>query len=318
MHSSTQVAGIPRLSTLDLFPALDPAARVVSLEELLADAPLPPAEALHLGAALAQQVAAIHASGRVVGLLDASRVRISAAGQVSLTRTGTGGLAPELRDGGTQTQASDIYAVGFLIHHLVTGQAPAPDIAPSQLNPRLDAEFDSVLLATLRAVPENRPAAVLALEAALEGLGEELGICADAAALGQRVERLLGSVPLLRQTLPPMPAADAWFANPGPTMTGEFGPVARAPNPRLLLASAVLAMGALLFTAFAVSRPVAASAPPAAPAAPVVARVAQPAAPVAPARVVAQAPSLEPVAQPTPAREEKRPAKRAKVRRTTR
>ena len=314
MNPSTQAAGIPRLSTLDLFPALDLADREVSLERLLASAPLPLEQALHLGAALAQRVAAIHASGRTVGLLDAQRVRISVSGQVSLTRAGVGALAPELEGGGSGTVASDIFAVGFMIHRLVTGQTPALDVAPSQLNPRLDAEHDPVLLAALRRAPDERPAAVLALQAALEGLAEELGLSADARGLGQRVERLLDAAPAVRQTLPPLPAADAWFANPDPIpMEPEHvEPTERGPNPRVLLGSSALALAALLFTGFALLRPVAQPAPRALPAPTLAARAVPPQAPAA--KLVAQAVSPQPVVEPAP-RAVKRPSKQAKVRR---
>lgn len=332
MTLAASAAGIPRISTLDLFPALGVTDRVVSLEQLLASTgqePLPLAQALHLGAALAQRVAAVHAAGRAVGLLDGDRVRVSAGGQVSLTRTGLGALAPELAQGGSGSSASDIYAVGFLIHRLVTGAAPslARPVPPSELNPRLDAELDAVLLRALRPAPEERPAVALALQAALEGLAEELGLAADPHGLGRRVERLLAGAPAPRQTFPPTPAAEAWLADPGPLPAdaeldaGPSEPRAPGPSPRLLLGAATLALLAVLFTAFAVLRPGAEPRlePPGPSAVEPRAARAEPPQPVeAPARVgpAAQAPSgaaeLRPVGG-LATQVAKRPLKRVKV-----
>jgi hypothetical protein len=215
-------SAVARATTSELFPALDRSARIVTLQQLFDAAPgeaMPLALGLQLGAALAERVATIHAAGRSVGALDAARVRISVDGRVSLARTGETKLAPEA----TVSPASDVYSAAYLIHQMLTGTPPMPTVAvpPSRFNPQLDAELDAVMLASLREVPEERPASVLALQGALEGLGEELGLKSDPKVLGRIVEHLVEAPPAPAPALPrPQPArptlADQWLANPGP------------------------------------------------------------------------------------------------------
>jgi hypothetical protein len=218
-------SAVARATTSELFPALDRSARIVTLQQVFdaaAGEPMPLDLGLQLGASLAERVATIHAAGRSVGALDAARVRISVDGRVSLARTGESKLAPDA----TVSPASDIYAAAYLIHQMLTGAPPMPTAAvpPSRFNPKLDAELDAVMLAALREVPEERPASVLALQGALEGLGEELGLKADPKALGRLVEKLgqtpAAPVPAVAAKPPPAPArpslADQWLANPGP------------------------------------------------------------------------------------------------------
>jgi hypothetical protein len=226
MPSAVQPGAVARATTSELFPALDRSARVVTLQQLFDAAPgeaLPLGLGLQLGAAVAERVALIHTAGRAVGQLDAARVRISVDGRVSLARHGEGAVAPELKPGGPGTLASDVYAVGYLCHQLLTGNAPMPSVLvpPSRFNPQLDAEVDAVLLAALRDVPEERPASVMALQAALEGLAEELGLKADPQGLGKIVEKLMETgIKAPRRTVQSTPAlspvADAWLESPGP------------------------------------------------------------------------------------------------------
>ncbi len=158
-----------RSTTNDLFPALDRSAQVATLQQLF-DAhegyAFPLGTALTLGAAIAERVAIIHTAGRFVGALDARRIRVSVDGRVSLARVGEGSVAPELLRGGSPSIASDVFAVAYLVHQLLTGSAPVPGIAvpPSRFNAQLDAEMDSVLLAALRDEPAERPASVMAVQ----------------------------------------------------------------------------------------------------------------------------------------------------------
>jgi hypothetical protein len=92
-------------------------------------------------------------------------------------------------------------------------------VPPSRFNARLDAEIDSVLLAALREDPGERPASVMALQAALEGLAEELGLKMELSALGALVKPLLGA-PVSAVSAPPVSALErltaSWLAAPGP------------------------------------------------------------------------------------------------------
>ena len=75
-------------------------------------------------------------------------------------------MAPELWQGGPSSKASDIYALGVILHELVTGQQfdPLFDIAasghpapPTKLNKDLDRRWDSVILPCLATSPAARP-----------------------------------------------------------------------------------------------------------------------------------------------------------------
>ncbi len=205
-----------RTSTAELFLGVTPPSEVASLQQLL-DArrgePMGLTMALDLGAAVAERVGALHASGRVLGAFDASRVRCNRDGRVALTREPSPPLAPELKRGEAGTVASDVYAVGHLVYQLLTGRTPAQAVAaeevsrlrevpaPSRFNSRVDAELDAVVLAALRHEPSERPASVLALQAALDGVAEELELVPEPEEIGRLVAKVLDAQP--------MPAADA-------------------------------------------------------------------------------------------------------------
>jgi hypothetical protein len=197
-----------RTTTADLFPAVL-AAEVVSLQVLLDRCRgLPLEVALDIGAALAEHVGAVHAAGRLMGRLDASRVRVSRQGRVTLAREGGALLAPELLQGRAASVQSDVYAVAHLVYQLLTDRTPAEARRsaaagiggllppPSQFNSRVDPELDQVILAALRSEPSDRPASVLALQASIDGLFEEGGVVPSPEALGARVVGVLEWSPL--------------------------------------------------------------------------------------------------------------------------
>jgi hypothetical protein len=304
-----------RTTTSDLYPALDRGARVVTLQQVFDAAPgepMPLDLALQLGAAVAERVSVVHTAGRTVGAFDAARVRLSVDGRVYLAREATAPLAPELVVGEPATAASDVYAVAHLIHQMLTGSAPMSTVhvPPSRFNPKLDAEVDAVVLAALREAPEERPASVLALQAALEGLGEELGFKNDPQLLGRLAAKVLDApglgtdVPRTTKTIPVM---SEWLKNPPSRSTidgdeeDEMESDAAEPpskRPVMLLAVGVAAVMAMVSTLIAVNLG-STSGPP--PPTPIVPRTVPPPPEPPPVITAVAEPAAEKVEAPAPA-----------------
>lgn len=78
-------------------------------------------------------------------------------------------MAPELKQNGKSSPASDVYALGVILCEMVTGQKPFPEVkangdaptaaAPGKLTKNLPAIWDDVILPTLATRPEKRPSA---------------------------------------------------------------------------------------------------------------------------------------------------------------
>ncbi|WLW49983.1 serine/threonine-protein kinase [Streptomyces sp. YU58] len=146
-----------------------------TLADLLADGPLPVSEALRLTAAAARGAAALHEAGIVhrdikptnvllAGLPDgASRVLVADLGlakslaQASgLTQAaGSAGYRPpeQAEPGAGIDERADVYSLGAVGYHLVTGAVPGPPgriVRPDRLRPGLDPEVRRALLRALR------------------------------------------------------------------------------------------------------------------------------------------------------------------------
>jgi Tol biopolymer transport system component/predicted Ser/Thr protein kinase len=124
------------------------------------------AEAVEIGCQVCGAVAAVHAAGLLHRDIKAHNVMLSNNGRVVLMDFGTGWevsdssraapagtplyLAPELLDDAEPTIRSDIYAIGVLLFHLMTGTYPVSALVMHELK-RAHASHDRVDLRTLRA-----------------------------------------------------------------------------------------------------------------------------------------------------------------------
>jgi Tol biopolymer transport system component len=114
-----------------------------TLEAVLAeDGPMPPPEVMRVGVDLARALASVHAAGLLHRDVKAQNVMRETGGRIVLMDFGTGQdvsavsaktgdlsgtplyLAPEIFDGRPATAASDLYALGVLLFHLLTGEYP--------------------------------------------------------------------------------------------------------------------------------------------------------------------------------------------------
>lgn len=174
-----------------------------SLANRLAEAgPLSVGEVLHVGAAIAEALAAAHAAGILHRDIKPGNILISDQGEPVLSDFGIAGLmeesgtvaaftrahtAPEVLEGHPPTVRSDIYALGSTLYALLTSTPPAGD-GPGLTNlNRADvpAGLLDVLQRTLAADPTDRPGDATHFAAefnALLGDRERVALCAASVA----------------------------------------------------------------------------------------------------------------------------------------
>ncbi len=208
----------PRLApTLQIGPAPDPRAaeaeppwRVrldppgVTLEQLLARAPLPIDEAIETGVRLAEAVQTFHAAGAVLRDLDPRSIVIASDGLVWFTDVGHARLAilssrtasslllesspyvaPEALLETIVDARADVYSIGVVLWRALTGRVPfeAQLLASRTALPKLGdvragvpRELANLIERCLEQTPERRPPTARDVAASLRGRGTEVAL----------------------------------------------------------------------------------------------------------------------------------------------
>lgn len=121
-----------------------------TLEEVLREGKrFSPREVTRIGLELCRAVSAVHAAGLLHRDIKAQNVMVADDGRLVLMDFGTGReldgtpepnvagtplyLAPEVLAGGAATERSDVYSIGVLLHHLLTGSYPVQAIDLAEL-----------------------------------------------------------------------------------------------------------------------------------------------------------------------------------------
>ncbi len=166
-----------------------------TLADRLEAGPMLIPHALRTGADIARSVAVLHDIGVLHRDLKPSNVLFDRAAEeervvvadLGLAKAiahasgftvvaGTPGyMSPEQsRPGGGLDVRSDVYAIGALIYHMLTGRTPAAGgpLRPSKLRPGIPAEVDGVVLRALQRDPRRRWASAAAFAHALDRTAE--------------------------------------------------------------------------------------------------------------------------------------------------
>ncbi len=136
---------------------------------------LAPDRVLAIAREVLDGLAEAHASGVLHRDLKPANLLMNAAGRVCITDFGiaTGGepgaalalpagtpayMAPEQRAGSALSAQTDLYALGVLLHELITGARPAtPPHPPSRRVPDVDPQLERAILCALEPDPARRP-----------------------------------------------------------------------------------------------------------------------------------------------------------------
>ncbi|HEX6754347.1 MAG TPA: serine/threonine-protein kinase [Mycobacteriales bacterium] len=163
-----------------------------TLADKIAAGPVPVADALRYGADVARGLAVLHQVGVIhrdvnpanvlllAGRDGSDRVLVADLGLAKAVAHGSGFtltvgtpgyMAPEQSAGDGVSKRADVYAVGALLHHLLTGVAPVagePLQPPASLRAEVPAPVDAVVRQAVRRRPEERYPSAGALADALD------------------------------------------------------------------------------------------------------------------------------------------------------
>jgi serine/threonine-protein kinase len=167
-------------------------------------------------------------SARLIGLGAFRLLRESKDASATAAHTGSGThavsyMAPELFGGGVPSPATDLYAVGALLHHMVTGSPPA--MAGSRSGFEDIPELPDVIGRAMARQPAQRYADAGSMQRALEWLDIESAkrnpATQDIAPWMETSHIGSVPVPLVSSTLPP---AHASSSHPTGTVLSTSGP----------------------------------------------------------------------------------------------
>ncbi|WP_306820037.1 protein kinase domain-containing protein [Streptomyces sp. DSM 40750] len=181
-----------------------------TLEDRLADGPLPPDEALRLATEAARAVAVLHEAGilhrdikpsnmLLRSELGAERPRLlvadlglakslAHASGLTMTAGSAGYMAPEQAEPGEGIDArADVYGLGALAYHLLTGTVPASPgkvVPPGTLRPGLPARTEQSIMRALETNRDLRWPTATAFANELADLATQLPDTPDAQSTG--------------------------------------------------------------------------------------------------------------------------------------
>lgn len=122
------------------------------------------------------------------------------AGVAPLTRTGAQAMtpeyaAPEQLNGGAVSTATDVYALGLILHELLTGRRgrtrPSLSIADKTLRRRIAGDLDTIVMVALREEPERRYPSAEALARDVDRHLAGMPVSARPDTLAYRVDRFV-------------------------------------------------------------------------------------------------------------------------------
>jgi serine/threonine-protein kinase len=141
---------------------------------------LPRDKALEIAWQLCSGLAAVHAKGVIHRDLKPANIILDSQGHVRITDFGIAGVAEHIRDvrsgtpaymspeqvaGKEVTARSDLYALGIVLHELLTGKRPPLEPGSAEMDPTIER----VIQRCLDPDPWMRPASALSVAAALPG-----------------------------------------------------------------------------------------------------------------------------------------------------
>jgi eukaryotic-like serine/threonine-protein kinase len=152
-----------------------------TLATRMAEAPPPwdAGRALLVAGDIAEGLAVLHDAGLTLGSLDADRIHVTAEDRTQLEPNGLGSKpiaggarAPELAGGAVATPASDLWALGALLHLMLTGHPYKPG-GRVTAGVGIAASVAGLVTALLADAPERRPPSARAVAGRLRALSAE-------------------------------------------------------------------------------------------------------------------------------------------------
>jgi len=247
-----------------------------TLSELLREqGTMSPREATLVGLDLCRAVAAVHATGLVHGDIKGQNVMREQGGRVVLMDFGTGRplaspdapaamrvsgtplyMAPEAFAGKGSTQQSDLYSLGVLLFHLVTGQYPVAGSGLTEIvaahqrgevkrlrdvRPDLPSDFIQAVEGALAIDPGERYASAGEMEASLNatlgvGTGPRRDVVQPASIGARNKSRLLGRMAAVALIVAPLAY---WLASRDDRPSDDPPPTSESAPATTLVASSI-------------------------------------------------------------------------------